>query len=147
MPTDTPMQLGMIGLGRLRSNLVRRLIRDGHRGAAYDRAPDVVKALEAEGARGANSLAELADKLERARPGLGPGGRAERGCLRGGAAGAGDFVAMVHNGIGCGMMRGIAEGLTIIRGAAVGRHMDEVDAETAPLREPWAYQNEIDVSD
>ena len=31
MPTDTPMQLGMIGLGRMGSNLVRRLMRDGHR--------------------------------------------------------------------------------------------------------------------
>jgi len=49
MPTDTPMQLGMIGLGRMGANLVRRLMRDGHRCVAYDRNPDVVKALAAEG--------------------------------------------------------------------------------------------------
>jgi len=67
MPTDTPMQLGMIGLGRMGANLVRRLMRDGHRCVAYDRNPDVVKGLEAEGAVGANSLAEFADKLERPR--------------------------------------------------------------------------------
>ncbi len=48
MPTDTPMQLGMIGLGRMGANLVRRLMRDGHRCVAYDPNPDVVTALEAE---------------------------------------------------------------------------------------------------
>ncbi len=64
MPTDTPMQLGMIGLGRMGANLVRRLMRDGHRCVAYDRNPDVVKALEAEGATGADSLADFVAKLE-----------------------------------------------------------------------------------
>src|ERR1051326_3755642 len=64
MPTDTPMQLGMIGLGRMGANLVRRLMRDGHRCVAYDRNPDVVKALEAEGATGAESLADFAGKLD-----------------------------------------------------------------------------------
>jgi 6-phosphogluconate dehydrogenase (decarboxylating) len=49
------MQLGMVGLGRMEANLVRRLMRDGHRCVAYDRNPDVVKTLEAEGANGANS--------------------------------------------------------------------------------------------
>ncbi|MBV9096128.1 MAG: NADP-dependent phosphogluconate dehydrogenase, partial [Streptosporangiaceae bacterium] len=67
MPTDTPMQLGMIGLGRMGANLVRRLMRDGHRCVAYDRNPDVVKSLEAEGASGAESLADFAAKLERPR--------------------------------------------------------------------------------
>jgi 6-phosphogluconate dehydrogenase len=67
MPTDTPMQLGMIGLGRMGANLVRRLMRDGHRCVAYDRNPDVVKGLEAEGATGANSLEEFVDELERPR--------------------------------------------------------------------------------
>ena len=67
MPTDTPMQLGMIGLGRMGSNLVRRLMRDGHRCVAYDRNPDVVKTLAAEGAQGAESLADFAAKLDKPR--------------------------------------------------------------------------------
>jgi 6-phosphogluconate dehydrogenase len=55
MPVDTPMQLGMIGLGRMGANLVGRLMRDGHRCVAYDRNSDVVKGLEAEGATGGTS--------------------------------------------------------------------------------------------
>jgi 6-phosphogluconate dehydrogenase len=246
MATDTPMQLGMIGLGRMGANLVRRLMRDGHRCVAYDRNPDVVKALEAEGATGAESLADFAAKLDQPRniwimvpagvvqstldelrpllaaddividggnsyyrddipraadlkrdgihfidcgtsggvwglergyclmiggedepverlnpiwltiapgkgsaeptPGLKPGGTAEQGYLHCGPSGAGHFVKMVHNGIEYGMMAAIAEGLSVIRGADVGMHQDEIDAETAPLRDPWAYQYEIDVS-
>ena len=80
-------------------------------------------------------------------PGLAPGGTAEQGYLHCGPSGAGHFVKMVHNGIEYGMMAAIAEGLSVIRGADAGLHMDEVDAETAPLRDPWAYQYEIDVSD
>ncbi|HJY68626.1 MAG TPA: NADP-dependent phosphogluconate dehydrogenase, partial [Streptosporangiaceae bacterium] len=68
-------------------------------------------------------------------------------CTHIGPDGAGHFVKMVHNGIEYGMMAAIAEGLSIIRGADAGLHMDEVDAETAPLRDPWAYKYEIDVSD
>jgi 6-phosphogluconate dehydrogenase len=246
MATDTPMQLGMIGLGRMGANLVRRLMRDGHRCVAYDRNPDAVKALEAEGATGAESLADFAAKLDQPRniwimvpagvvqstldelrpllaaddividggnsyyrddipraadlkrdgihfidcgtsggvwglergyclmiggedepverlnpiwltiapgkgsaeptPGLKPGGTAEQGYLHCGPSGAGHFVKMVHNGIEYGMMAAIAEGLSVIRGADVGMHQDEIDAETAPLRDPWAYQYEIDVS-
>ena len=63
MPTDTPMQLGMIGLGRMGSNLVRRLMRDGHRCVTYDRNPDVVKALAAEGAAGAEGLAGFSGRV------------------------------------------------------------------------------------
>src|SRR5260370_32873419 len=58
------MQLGMIGIGRMGANLVRRLMRDGHRCVAYDRNPDVVKSLAAEGATGAESLADFVAKLE-----------------------------------------------------------------------------------
>ena len=53
MATDKPMQLGMIGLGRMGANLVRRLMRDGHRCVVYDVNADAVKGLEAEGATGA----------------------------------------------------------------------------------------------
>jgi len=64
MPADMPMQLGMIGLGRMGANLVRRLMRGGHRCVAYDRNPDVIKSLEAEGATAASSLADFVAKLE-----------------------------------------------------------------------------------
>ena len=67
MPTDTPMQLGMIGLGRMGANLVRRLMRDGHRCVAYDLNPDAVKSLAAEGATGAESLADFVAKLDKPR--------------------------------------------------------------------------------
>jgi len=247
MPTDTPMQLGMIGLGRMGANLVRRLMRDGHHCVAYDRNPDVVKALEAEGATGAESLADFVAKLDKPRnmwimvpagvvestladlrplldaddvvidggnsyyrdditrarelkrdgihyvdcgtsggvwgldrgyclmiggedevvqrlnpifltiapgkgtaeptPGLRPGGTAEQGYLHCGPNGAGHFVKMVHNGVEYGMMAAIAEGLSIIKHADAGLHQDEVDAETTPLRDPWAYEYTIDVGD
>lgn len=57
------MQLGMIGLGRMGANLVRRLLRAGHEAVVYDVNPDAVAALVAEGAVGASSLADLAAKL------------------------------------------------------------------------------------
>ena len=244
MPTDTPMQLGMIGLGRMGANLTRRLMRDGHRVVAYDRNPDVTKGLAAEGATGAESLADFVARLDKPRamwimvpagvvestleqlrplleaddividggnsyyrddltraadlrrdgihyidvgtsggvwgldrgyclmiggedepvrrlnpifltiapgrgmaeptPGLAKGGTAEQGYLHCGPNGAGHFVKMVHNGVEYGMMAAIAEGLSIIKSADVGRHMDEIDAETTPLRNPEAYQYTID---
>ena len=244
MPTDTPMQLGMIGLGRMGSNLVRRLMRDGHRCVTYDRNPDVVKALAAEGAAGAEGLADFVAKLDKPRniwimvpagvvestlgqlrplfdpddividggnsyyrdditrakdlkrdgihfldcgtsggvwglergyclmiggedepvrrldptfktiapgkgtaeptPGLQPGGTAEQGYLHCGPNGAGHFVKMVHNGVEYGMMAAIAEGLSVIKHADAGLHQEEIDAETAPLRSPEAYQYTID---
>ncbi len=57
------MQLGMIGLGRMGANLVRRLLRDGHDCVVYDVDADAVAMLEREGAVGARSLADLAAKL------------------------------------------------------------------------------------
>ncbi|HEX5302312.1 MAG TPA: decarboxylating 6-phosphogluconate dehydrogenase [Streptosporangiaceae bacterium] len=247
MPTDKPMQLGMIGLGRMGANLVRRLMRDGHRCVAYDVNPDVVKSLAAEGATGAESLADFVAKLEAPRniwimvpagivdqtlaelrpllqagdvvidggnsyyrdditraadlkkdgihyvdvgtsggvwgldrgyclmiggedeaverlnpvfltiapgrgtaeptPGLQQGGTAEQGFLHCGPNGAGHFVKMVHNGVEYGMMAAIAEGLSIIKHADVGLHQAQFDAETTPLRDPWAYQYNIDVGE
>jgi 6-phosphogluconate dehydrogenase len=247
MATDKPMQLGMIGLGRMGSNLVRRLMRDGHRCVAYDRNPDVVKGLAAEGADGASSLQEFVTKLAKPRniwimvpagvvagtleqlvplveaddviidggnsyyrdditrstelrgtgihyldvgtsggvwgldrgyclmiggddaavarldpifktiapgvgtveptPGRAPGSTASQGYLHCGPSGAGHFVKMVHNGVEYGMMAAIAEGLSVIKHADAGLHMDEIDAETTPLRNPEAYQYEINVSD
>ena len=64
MTTDTPMQLGLVGLGRMGANLARRLMRDGHGCVVYDVNPDAVAALVAEGATGATSLSDLAAKLD-----------------------------------------------------------------------------------
>ena len=248
MATDKPMQLGMIGLGRMGANLVRRLMRDGHHCVAYDRNPDVVKALAGEGADGALSLEEFVGKLSKPRniwimvpagvvgatlsqlvplldrddvvidggnsyyrddlarskdfrakglhyidvgtsggvwgldrgyclmiggdddavarldpifktiaPGLGtveptPGRQpadsaASQGYLHCGSSGAGHFVKLVHNGVEYGMMAAIAEGLSVIKHADAGLHQDEIDAETAPLRNPEDYQYEINVAD
>jgi 6-phosphogluconate dehydrogenase len=247
MATDTPMQLGMVGLGRMGSNLVRRLMRDGHHCVAYDVNAGAVKTLEGEGATGASSLADFAAKLDKPRaiwlmlpaavvgptldqlvPLLEPGdavidggnsyyrddirratqlaakkiqyldcgtsggvwglergyclmiggetevvqrldpifktiapgagsaeptpsrtrdGTAPQGYLHCGPSGAGHFVKMVHNGIEYGMMAAIAEGLSIIKHANVGKERQDTDAETTPLRDPWAYQYDIDVAE
>ena len=247
MATDRPMQLGMIGLGRMGSNLVRRLMRDGHRCVAYDVNADAVKTLQGEGAAGATSLEDFVTKLDKPRtawlmlpagvveptldrfvPLLEPGdtvidggnsyyrdditrakrlapekiyyldcgvsggiwglergyclmiggeteavqrldpifktiapgkgsaeptpsrtrdGTAPQGYLHCGPNGAGHFVKMVHNGIEYGMMAAIAEGLSIIKHANVGKAMQDADAETTPIRDAWAYQYDIDVAD
>ena len=249
MATDTSMQLGMVGLGRMGSNLARRLIRDGHRCVVYDVNPDAVKKLETDdGATGAASLVDLVEKLEQPRtvwlmlpaaivdstldelvPLLAPGdtvidggnsyyrdditraqqlvtqdlhyvdcgtsggvwgldrgyclmiggesevvtrldpifktiapgagsaeptlgrdsraGTAADGYLHCGPSGAGHFVKMVHNGVEYGMMAAIAEGLSIIKHADAGKATQAVDAETTPLRDPWAYQYDIDIAE
>ncbi len=61
--TGIGVQLGMIGLGRMGSNLVRRLIAAGHECVVYDTDPEVVAGLVKEGAVGAESLADLAEAL------------------------------------------------------------------------------------
>jgi 6-phosphogluconate dehydrogenase len=61
------MQLGMIGLGRMGANMVRRLSRSGHRCVVYDRSAKAVAELAAENAVGTASLAELVKKLEKPR--------------------------------------------------------------------------------
>ncbi|MGW2603368.1 phosphogluconate dehydrogenase (NAD(+)-dependent, decarboxylating) [Streptomyces mirabilis] len=248
MATDKPMQLGMIGLGRMGANLVRRLMRDGHSCVVSDVNADAVAELAGEGATGADSPRDFVAKLDKPRavwlmlpaaivdsildqlePLLEPGdilidggnsyyrdditrakrladkslhyvdcgtsggvwglergyclmiggedevvahldpifktiapgegcaeptpsrtrtdGTAPLGYLHCGPNGAGHFVKMVHNGVEYGMMAAIAEGLSIIKRADVGKGRREVDAETTPLRDAWAYQYDIDVGE
>ena len=64
MATKTPMQLGMVGLGRMGAGLVRRLMRDGHSCVVYDVSPQAVEALESDGAVGASSLEDFVVMLE-----------------------------------------------------------------------------------
>jgi 6-phosphogluconate dehydrogenase len=61
------MQLGMIGLGRMGANMVRRLIHKGHRCVVFDMSPETVNGLVKEKAVGAASLKELVEKLEKPR--------------------------------------------------------------------------------
>ncbi|MGH8220655.1 MAG: NAD(P)-binding domain-containing protein, partial [Steroidobacteraceae bacterium] len=57
------MQLGMIGLGRMGANMVRRLLRGGHECIAYDHSAEAVRTLASEGTRGATTLEELTRSL------------------------------------------------------------------------------------
>jgi len=58
------MQLGVVGIGRMGANIVRRLMRDGHRCVVYDVDPNAVKVLEREGAIGSSSVADFIEKLD-----------------------------------------------------------------------------------
>jgi len=248
MPTDRPMQLGMVGLGRMGANLVHRLVRDGHSCVVYDVNADAVHALEGDGVVGATSIEDFVAKLDTPRavwlmlpaaitqgaldelvvhlsgddvvidggnsyyqddiiragqlatsgihyvdcgtsggvwglergyslmigggddivarldpifktiapgddgsvptPGrTRTGGTASEGYLHCGPSGAGHFVKMVHNGIEYGMMASIAEGLSIIKHANVGKQQEVADAETTPLRDPEFYSFDIDVAE
>jgi len=242
------MQLGMIGLGRMGANMVRRLLRGGHECVVFDMNATNVKQLSSEGATGGESLDDFVKKLKRPRavwlmvpaavvdstvkelaprletddiiidggnsyyiddirrakeleprgiryvdvgtsggvwglargycqmiggpkaaaeyldpifrtlaPGRGniprtPGrekgsSTAEEGYLYCGAAGAGHFVKMVHNGIEYGLMAAYAEGMNILKHANVGKRSHAKDAETAPLREPEHYQYDFNLAD
>jgi len=61
------MQLGMIGLGRMGANMVRRLQKNGHTCVVFDRSAETVKQLAGEGATGANSLDDFIQKLQKPR--------------------------------------------------------------------------------
>ncbi len=242
------MEFGMIGLGRMGANMVRRLLKGGHRCVVYDMVPAAAQALVGEGAVGAATLDDFVALLDRPRtvwlmvpaavvdstldtllpkltagdividggnsfyrddlvrakrladlgmhyvdcgtsggivglergyclmiggeaevvrrldpifatlaPGAGSApttprrkgrdGTAERGYLHCGPNGAGHFVKMVHNGIEYGMMAAYAEGLNILKHAGVGKEASAADAETTPLRDPAAYQYDLDLAD
>jgi len=61
------MQFGMIGLGRMGSGMVRRLMRAGHPCVVYDRSPQAIEAMTTDGATGASSLPEFVTKLDKPR--------------------------------------------------------------------------------
>ncbi len=67
MATTKPMQLGMVGLGRMGANIVRRVMLDGHSTVVYDRDPSAIAAVVADGAVGADSLADLVAKMDEPR--------------------------------------------------------------------------------
>ena len=73
---ESGMQLGMIGLGRMGANMVRRLLKGGHQCVVFDRSPKAVEDLVAEKATGAADLRDLVKKLRQAAGDLadGPGG-------------------------------------------------------------------------
>ena len=240
------MQIGMVGLGRMGANMVRRIMQAGNECVVHNRSRGPVDEMVAEGAVGADDLKDLVNKLDAPRaiwlmvpaaivdrfiddlmpllePGdtiidggnswykddiarsdklasqqlhyldvgtsggvwglergyclmiggdtatverldpvfaaLAPGhgdiprtaGRsgdtvtAERGYLHCGAAGAGHFVKMVHNGIEYGIMAAYAEGFNLLKHANIGKQSQEKDAETAPLRDNRDFQYDIDV--
>ena len=61
------MQLGMVGLGRMGANMVRRLLARGQECVVFDVSPKAVKELAGEGAAGASSIADLAKRLGKGR--------------------------------------------------------------------------------
>ena len=94
-----------------------------------------------------DTLAPGAGDIPRTTGREGEGSTAERGYLHCGPNGAGHFVKMVHNGIEYGLMAAYAEGLNILKNANVGKREHAADAETTPLREPEAYQYDLDLAD
>jgi 6-phosphogluconate dehydrogenase len=75
----------------------------------------------------------------------GAGDTSDIGYLHCGPVGAGHFVKMVHNGIEYALMAAYAEGFNILRHANMGKDKVVMDAETTPLRDPEAYQYDIDI--
>jgi 6-phosphogluconate dehydrogenase (decarboxylating) len=148
------MQLGMIGLGRMGANMVRRLLARGHECVVFARSPKVVNELVQAGAV-IGGEAEVVTRLDPIFASLAPGagsiprtpgrekanGTSEQGYLHCGPNGAGHFVKMVHNGIEYGLMAAYAEGLGILRAASIGTRGHDVHAEATPLRDPEHYQS------
>ena len=67
MTKKSTFQLGMIGLGRMGANMVRRLLKDGHQCVVYDQSPQAVEDLTKEKAVGAASLADFVKQLPKPR--------------------------------------------------------------------------------
>ena len=88
---------------------------------------------------------EVAARLRPIFETLAPG--ADMGWGHMGPNGAGHFVKMVHNGIEYGLMAAYAEGFGVLRGANIGKHQHDIDAETTPLRDPEHYQYDFNLSD
>lgn len=61
------MQIGMVGLGRMGSNMVRRLMRGGHQCVVYDRHAEAVEVLHSEGAVSTNSLEDFVARMAQPR--------------------------------------------------------------------------------
>jgi len=241
------MEIGMIGLGRMGANMVRRLLKADHRCVVYDRSTSAVQTLVDVGAVGTSSVNDFIEKLSTPRaiwlmipaalvdstlgelsgivsandiiidggnsyyiddirrskelkakgihyvdvgtsggvwglergycqmiggekeivdhldpvfktlapgrasvaptPGRSDSSTAQEGYLHCGAAGAGHFVKMVHNGIEYGLMAAYAEGLNVLHHANVGLLEHAKDAETTPLREPEHYQYDFNLGD
>jgi 6-phosphogluconate dehydrogenase len=93
------------------------------------------------------TLAPSIDAAPRTPGREGKGGTAEHGYLHCGPCGAGHFVKMVHNGIEYGLMAAYAEGLNILQHANVGKQAHGVSAEETPLRDPEAYQYDLNLAD
>ena len=101
------------------------------------------------------AVGRLAPVLEALAPGLdaavrtpgrtGDASPDEQGWLHCGPPGAGHFVKMVHNGIEYGLMQAYAEGLNVLKHANIGKHVQETDAETTPLRNPEFYRYEMNL--
>ena len=87
------------------------------------------------------AVARLVPVLETLAPGLDSAVRTP-----GRPSGAGHFVKMVHNGIEYGLMQAYAEGLNVLKHANIGKHAQETDAETTPLRDPALYQYDLDIA-
>jgi 6-phosphogluconate dehydrogenase len=104
---------------------------------------DVVKHLDPIFA----SLAPSIDSAPRTEGREKVGGTAEHGYLHCGPVGAGHFVKMVHNGIEYGIMAAYGEGMNVLHNANIGKRTHEIDAETAPVRNPEYYQYDINIAD
>jgi 6-phosphogluconate dehydrogenase len=93
------------------------------------------------------SIAPGVDAAPRTPGRTGEPSQAEHGYYHCGPNGAGHFVKMVHNGIEYGLMAAYAEGLNVIANADVGKRMQEMDAETAPLEHPELYEFAVDTTE